>query len=394
MVDFPDTEQELRDELARLQKINDALIARALAEEEIAHTDFGIFKSTILLEDQIRGRTLALNHALREIEERNRALRESRAELRAIFDLMPTPLVVTRPGDGMILEVSRSYAEFFGLPADALIGRLTHPDDLRMWNRPEDRTRFLRELEAGGGLIRDFRFDTLRADGSIVNLLVSGRIVTIDERQILIKEFHDVTETTRKADRLRTLAERDVLTGLPNRRAVLNCLERALAAASSNRTLLAIGYVDLDGFKSINDRFGHQTGDHVLTEIAQRLTQVFRTSDIVGRLGGDEFAVLLPDVANLNECEAVLSRAIESVQFPLRSLPGQETRITATIGYTIFPKDYATAEVLLDHADQALYEAKKAGKNRTTLYRAPPEALDGDQAQMSEAPPPTEFNPP
>ena len=366
-----DTVGALRAELARLRKINEALIARALAEEEEARTDFGMFKTTILLEDQIRSRTLALDHALRQIEEKNRALRESRAELKAIFDLMPTPLVVTRPEDGLILDVSRSYAEFFGQPSASLVGRFTGPEDLKMWSRAEDRARFLAALDAGHGLVANFRFDTRRTDGSLANLLVSGRIVSIDGRQLLVKEFHDVTETTRKADRLRTLAEHDALTGLPNRRYFLDRLDWHVANARAGGSHLAVCYLDLDGFKTVNDRFGHQTGDHVLSEVAQRLTKVFRASDIVGRLGGDEFAVLLPDLTSREECEVILHRALDSVRLPLVSLAAGEDAITVTIGYTIFPKDAAEPKSLLDHADQALYAAKKAGKNRVAPYRPP-----------------------
>jgi diguanylate cyclase (GGDEF)-like protein/PAS domain S-box-containing protein len=357
------TEAELRSEIARLEKIIAALIERAEASDEPERSEFGIFRTTVLLEDQVRNRTHALKVALGQLEESNRALRESRAELRAIFDLMPNPLAISTPGNEALLATSRSFAEFFGARPEDLIGRSTGPGDLGIWANGEDRGRFLAALERGGGMVSGFPLDVRRADGSTAHLVVSGRLIEVDGRKLLLKEFHDVTDATREANQLRRLAEHDPLTGLPNRLLVSDRLRQALAAARRGGWQIAICYLDLDGFKDVNDRYGHRAGDLVLKETAQRLNRIVRASDTVGRLGGDEFALILLDVAGVKECEEVFDRLLQAMAAPYDVDGDLIDGVTVSVGYTLFPDDDATPDALLGHADQALYLAKHAGKN-------------------------------
>lgn len=356
-------EAELRREIARLEKIIAALIDRAEARDEPGHGEVGVFRTTLLLEDQVRHRTHALKTALGQLEESNRALRESRAELRAIFDLMPNPLAITTPGNGTLLGASRSFAEFLGAQPEDLVGRRTSPDDLGIWAQIEDRTRFLAALESGEGTTSGFPLDVRRADGSTAHLVVSGRLIEVEGRKLLLKEFHDVTEATREANQLRRLAEHDPLTGLPNRLLVSDRLRQALAAARRGGWQIAVCYLDLDGFKDVNDRYGHRIGDLVLKETAQRLNRVVRASDTVGRLGGDEFALILLDVAGIKECEEVFERLLQTMAAPFAVDEHLIDGVTISVGYTLFPDDDAPPDALLGHADQALYLAKRAGKN-------------------------------
>jgi diguanylate cyclase (GGDEF)-like protein/PAS domain S-box-containing protein len=359
---------ELRSEIARLEKIIAALIDRAEANDEPGRSEYGLFRTTLLLEDQVRNRTHALKTALGQLEESNRALRESRAELRAIFDLMPNPLAITTPGDETLLGASRSFAEFFGALPEDITGRGTGPDDLGIWSQVEDRDRFLAALDRGGGTVSGFPLDVRRADGSTAHLVISGRVIEVEGRKLLLKEFHDVTEATREANQLRRLAEHDPLTGLPNRLLVSDRLRQALAAARRGGWQMAVCYLDLDGFKDVNDRYGHRVGDLVLKETATRLNRVVRASDTVGRLGGDEFALILLDVAGTRECEEVFDRLLQAMATPYAVDGHQIDGVTVSVGYTVFPDDDATADALLGHADQALYLAKHAGKNSFHRY--------------------------
>ena len=362
------TEAELRGEIARLEKVIAALIERAEATDQPGNSEFGIFSTTLLLEDQVRNRTQALKVALGQLEESNRALRESRAELRAIFDLMPNPLAITTPGNETLLGASRSFAEFFGARPEDLTGRRTGPDDLGIWVHDDDRKRFLAAIESGEGMVSGFPLDVRRTDGSTAHLVLSGRLIEVDGRKLLLKEFHDVTEATREANQLRRLAEQDPLTGLPNRLLVSDRLRQAVAAARRGEWQIAVCYLDLDGFKEVNDRYGHRAGDLVLKETAQRLNRVVRASDTVGRLGGDEFTLILLDVTGQEECEEVFARLLQAMVTPFH-VDGQEIGgITVSIGYTLFPDDDATPDALLGHADQALYLAKRAGKNGFHRY--------------------------
>ncbi|NJD05552.1 MAG: sensor domain-containing diguanylate cyclase [Methylococcaceae bacterium] len=360
----------LESELERLKKINAALIERAESSEAAQATDFGIFQATVLLEDQVRSRTEALDQALRQLEEANRALRESRAELRAIFDLMPNPVAISLPADGTLIGVSRSFSEFFGLDPDAMIGRRTSPSDLGLWSSDEERECFLARVEADRqGRTVDFPLEYRRPDGSIVNLVISGRILETEGRRLLLTEYHDVTEATRSARYLRNLAEHDVLTGLPNRLLLLDRLQQAMATARRGGLQLAVCYLDLDGFKTVNDRFGHQAGDFVLIETAHRLLGVVRASDTVARMGGDEFAMLLPGITARIECEVILQRALREIAQPYTGA-GFDVSVGVSAGYTLYPDDDSGPESLLEHADQALYLAKQAGKNRYAWFGA------------------------
>jgi diguanylate cyclase (GGDEF)-like protein/PAS domain S-box-containing protein len=361
-VRVPNRLRQLRSEIGRLEKIVSALIARADLASEQLPSDFGVFQTTVLLEDQVRTRTSELSAAMALLKESNRALHESRAKFQAIFDLMPDPVTLSSL-DGVLLEVSRSFAEFFGYAPDEMTGHLTGPEDLSLWADPHDRVRYLAAVEGGRGTTTGFECTARRKDGRLANIVISSRIVAVDGVHFLVSEFHDVTEATRQGRQLRDMAEHDALTGLPNRLIVLDRLQQAMALARRTGSVLAVAYLDLDGFKAINDQHGHQAGDRVLIEVAHRLTSVVRASDTVCRLGGDEFALLLQGNVGGELFDEALARIIEVLRVPFPLAAGIAGTVGASIGFTVFPDDGVSAQTLLEHADQAMYQAKRAGRN-------------------------------
>ena len=164
------------------------------------------------------------------------------------------------------------------------------------------------------------------------------------------------------------LARRDPLTGLANRTVFLERVELALASYRRHGRPLAVLFCDLDGFKTANDRFGHEAGDQVLTETAARLARCIRPSDTVARLGGDEFAVLLEDVGDAEGAREVADRILASTQAPF-DIAGRHVRVGVSIGYALgmFDED---ASALLRNADLAMYQAKSSGKNRSEQFHA------------------------
>ena len=354
---------QLRSEIARLGKVIAALIARAETPPDQLTSDFGVFQATVLLEDQVRSRTQELDLAMRQLEASNRALHDSRAKFQAIFDLMPNPVALSSLDDNTLLEVSCSFADFFGYRPEELIGKSTGPGGLALWADPTERTAYRAALEANAGNTVRFEGRARRKDGELANVILSGRIVTVDGKRFLVSEFHDVTEAKRQGERLRKLSEHDALTGLPNRLLALDRLQQAMAHARHTGSQLAVCYLDLDGFKAVNDRFGHQVGDRVLVEAARRLSLSVRSSDTVARMGGDEFAILLPGMTASGEFDRVLGRIVESIGRPYELDDGRVEGVGASIGYTVFPEDEATPEMLLVHADHGMYAAKRAGKN-------------------------------
>ena len=179
----------------------------------------------------------------------------------------------------------------------------------------------------------------------------------------------DVTRQREQEAQLQKLAHFDALIGLPNRVQLAHALEAAMQEARMNQRLLGVAYLDLDGFKPVNDRLGHGVGDQLLVEIARRLQGAIRAKDLVARLGGDEFVILLNQPECRSDCEATLSRLMQRMAEPVR-LEGEALTVTASIGLTLFPDDDADADTLLRHADQAMYQAKQAGRNRIHLFDA------------------------
>jgi diguanylate cyclase (GGDEF)-like protein len=199
-----------------------------------------------------------------------------------------------------------------------------------------------------------------------------GKIVSFDARGIpqrMLGVAIDVTPQREQEVLLQKLAHYDALTGLPNRVLLARKLQEAMALASANQKLLGVAYLDLDGFKPVNDRFGHGAGDRLLMAVAGRLSRALRPQDCVARLGGDEFVILLPDLESPAECEGRLHRVMDSVASPY-PLDSERVVVTASIGYTLYPSDDADADALLRHADQAMYAAKQAGRNRFHMFDA------------------------
>ncbi|MBI5898552.1 MAG: EAL domain-containing protein [Rhodocyclales bacterium] len=179
--------------------------------------------------------------------------------------------------------------------------------------------------------------------------------------------FSDVTQIKAHEAQLHHMAHYDPLTGLPNRVLLGDRMKVALAQTERSGKHLAVCYLDLDGFKPINDTWGHAAGDQLLEQVATRLRDTLRGGDTAARLGGDEFVLLLANLADVEECSTVLTRVLHAISEPL-TVGSTETSVTASIGVTLYPDDRSDPDTLLRHADQALYAAKDAGRNRHHLF--------------------------
>ena len=162
-------------------------------------------------------------------------------------------------------------------------------------------------------------------------------------------------------------AQHDHLTGLPNRVLLEERLERSVETARRHGRRLALLFLDLDGFKLVNDTFGHDVGDDVLQQIGGRLASCLRSSDTLARFGGDEFVALISDVRRASDVDDVARALLTCVAEPCRVL-GQPITLTASLGVSVFPDDAADASALQRHADMAMYRSKQAGKNRVTFH--------------------------
>lgn len=181
--------------------------------------------------------------------------------------------------------------------------------------------------------------------------------------------FADITEMKNTENLLKKLAHYDPLTQLPNRTLLSDRLNQAIAQAARNKTTLAVCFLDLDGFKAVNDSLGHETGDKLLAKVANRLTSVIRSGDTVARMGGDEFVILLANITDLDELDPALTRINEIIAQEI-IINNQSITISSSMGITLYPADNVSSDILIRHADLAMYEAKQAGKNTYHLFDA------------------------
>lgn len=175
--------------------------------------------------------------------------------------------------------------------------------------------------------------------------------------------FSDITQLKESQKSLEHLAYHDPLTGLPNRTLFSDRLNQGLARTDRSGDMMAVCFFDLDGFKPINDNYGHETGDLLLKEFANRISMCLRSDDTVARLGGDEFALLLCGIETREEAEQTLERLLQVIRSPFH-LADKIVQISSSIGYTIYPDDKVDPDILLRHSDHAMYQAKLAGGDR------------------------------
>ncbi len=177
----------------------------------------------------------------------------------------------------------------------------------------------------------------------------------------------DITPMKQHQEQLERIAHYDVLTNLPNRVLLADRLSQAVLQCSRHGQSLAVVFLDLDGFKTVNDAYGHDIGDELLIALSIRMKEALREGDSLSRIGGDEFVAVLADLAKVEDCEPVLERLLLAASEPV-TVSGVVLNISASIGVTLYPRDNVDADLLMRHADQAMYMAKESGKNRYHLF--------------------------
>lgn len=208
-----------------------------------------------------------------------------------------------------------------------------------------------------------------RKDGEIRTILKNADLLKDANGNILggVESFEDITERKQTEKMLNYMAYYDSLTSLPNRMLLNDRLTLALSYAHRNKEMLAVMFLDLDNFKTINDTLGHTVGDKLLQSVSRRLSDCLREGDTIARLGGDEFVLLLPQIKHEEDAAKVAKKVLESLKPPF-SYEGQDLHVTTSIGISLYPHDGKDVQTLLKNADAALYRAKEEGKNNYQLY--------------------------
>jgi diguanylate cyclase (GGDEF)-like protein/hemerythrin-like metal-binding protein/PAS domain S-box-containing protein len=267
--------------------------------------------------------------------------------------------------DGRIEQANASFGELVGCRVEDLVGRVCL-SDLAI---EADRTALSETLRrCAGGEDRSGRleFTGLRRDGAVV--VVEVRASALASPGVVAVALLDVTERSLAVRRLRSLAFHDSLTDLPNRSLFFDRLRQTVAAARRSRERTAVLLADLDGFKAVNDVYGHAAGDALLQVVARRLAACSREADTVARIGGDEFAAILPGVGGPEQAAAVAERMISALREPFSIVPG-ECRVSVSIGIVLCPDHGTDVDRLIVLADSAMYESKARGKNTFSFAR-------------------------
>ena len=178
---------------------------------------------------------------------------------------------------------------------------------------------------------------------------------------------NDITPIKEQQEQLERIAHYDMLTNLPNRSLLADRLSQAMLQCSRHEQSLAVVFLDLDGFKAVNDAYGHDMGDELLIALSARMKEALRENDSLSRIGGDEFVAVLTDLTTVKDCEPILQRFLLAASDPV-TIGSVVLNVSASIGVTFYPQDNVDTDLLMRHADQAMYVAKESGKNRYHIF--------------------------
>ncbi|MDZ8260923.1 CHASE2 domain-containing protein [Nostoc sp. ChiQUE01b] len=307
--------------------------------------------------------------------------KRSKEFLHHVINTIPDPIFVKNEQHQWIV-LNEAYCRFIGYPNKFLIEKSDYDffpkHEADVFRRQDDlvfRTQQPQEHEeeftnAAGQTHQIATKRSLHKD-SAGNFFLVGVIRDITQRKQMEEQlkrtaaelFRSNNELKLKEDHLRYLAYHDPLTGLSNRKFFAEQLYESLDWAQHNNLLLGLLFIDLDGFKQVNDTLGHETGDRLLMTIAERLSNSLRASDTVSRLGGDEFTVILRAIPDVQIAAKVAEKILSSITKPI-VLDGYTIRVSASIGISVYPYNSQDSETLMKQADTAMYHAKRLGKNR------------------------------
>jgi diguanylate cyclase (GGDEF)-like protein/PAS domain S-box-containing protein len=273
--------------------------------------------------------------------------------------------------------ITKSWKKFFGFEDEEL------SDDLALWRKrvhPEDKRKLFHSLIEHYEKKKEIFESTHRLrqkDGNYIWVFARTKILydKFSKPYRIIGTHTEITKLKQLEDMLQKqkemmahLAHHDSLTNLPNRALFQDRLNHAISNAQRRNEQFALFFIDLDYFKEINDRYGHNAGDMVLKEVAVRLSSLIRDEDTLARLGGDEFTIIMQNIKHPQDVSMLAEKILDVLQKPIL-YKEKELFVLGSIGIGIYPKDGSSSEILLKHADHAMYDAKKEGKNRYKFFK-------------------------
>jgi diguanylate cyclase (GGDEF)-like protein/PAS domain S-box-containing protein len=303
---------------------------------------------------------------VRDISERKKS--EDQLRLAAkVFESKSEGIVIT-DAEGTILHVNEAFCQITGYSRDEVIGK--NPRIMKSDRHDEEFYKQMWQDILTKGFWQGEVWDR-RKDGEIYPKWLSISAVKDDQGNLthFVAIFSDLTAIKQTEEKLELLAHYDFLTGLPNRLLFNDRLRQTILRARRNQSRFGLIYLDLDGFKLINDSLGHIIGDQMLKVVGQRLKKIIRETDTIARLGGDEFGLIITDIEEPSILASIAQKIKETISEPFR-IRGYELFITVSIGITIYPDDGRDEVTLMQNADSAMYQAKSEGKNNYNFFSA------------------------
>ncbi len=306
---------------------------------------------------------------------------EADKRFRMVFEHTSLPMV-RNSLKGELIEVNDAWCSLFGYSREEVSSQhlswqqITHLDDLESGN-----SQVKKMLD---GELEDFKIDKryIHKDGRVLWGTIQVSLVRDEKREpdYFISAIQDITESKRTEQQISFMAYHDKLTGLPNRALFFDRLSQSMSQARRSHKHVALLFLDLDGFKPINDMYGHGAGDAVLKMVAQRLLACLRAVDTVARLGGDEFAIIVGELDSPAEIERIAEQVLQAFAQTMVLPDGQECAVGASMGISVYPDNGDEMDSLLAAADAAMYESKHKGKNTYTYFGGTPVAVSDAEA--------------
>jgi diguanylate cyclase (GGDEF)-like protein/PAS domain S-box-containing protein len=291
-------------------------------------------------------------------------LRESLGWFVKLFRASPVGVSITRLRDAVLIDVNDAWLDIMGYARDEVIGRTR--SELNIWVDSLEREELYKALSEKKSMCNvEVRYRKKSGEHTI--MFGGFEVIEVTGESYLVAISFDISERKRAEARIQYLATHDPLTGLPNRVLLADRLSHAIASAARQGGFVAVLFVDLDGFKAVNDNLGHLFGDRVLKAVASKLAQAVRESDTVARLGGDEFIVILEGLQHADEASAVARKIGHALVRPLK-IERRVLKPACSIGISLYPAHGTEVDALLKCADSAMYKAKNKGGNRYQVF--------------------------
>jgi diguanylate cyclase (GGDEF)-like protein/PAS domain S-box-containing protein len=348
------------------EKINIQLSKQVRSQFETCHkrkdgTIFDVEVSGFPLD--LEGKKVLFNSS-RDITERKRS-EEKLLITASVFNSSQEAIVITDSGNN-IIDVNPAFTKITGYEQYEVLGK--NPKILNSGHQGKE---FYTQLWETLNRDKAWRGEiwNRRKSGEIYPEMLSISTLCDNDGKVLrhVAVFSDISHLKKHEEELKRVAHYDPLTGIPNRLLLADRMQQGISQTSRDKNIMAVCYLDLDGFKPINDTSGHEVGDKILVEVSKRIEKTIRGGDTVARLGGDEFVILLLDLEKGEECLTTLERLLKAIAEPI-NFQDKTLKISASIGVSIYPTDNEDPDTLMRHADQAMYVAKESGKNRFHIY--------------------------